>query len=174
MKVLKIILYVISGIIVLFLVAALFFPSEYRIEQSMAINAPDSLIWAQISDFENRENWDPWNSMDPSATQEISDPSSGVGAEYSWNGEVIGTGKITYLEMEENRYIKSKLVFFTPQSGEADVTWRLEPGSDGITVTWSVEGGLSYPIERYLAGMIEDQISASFVEGLNKLKTVCE
>lgn len=174
MKLLKIILIVIGGLIALFLIGALFFPSEYQVEEAIVINAPDSLVWAQISDFKNRHNWDPWSNMDPEATSSISDPSTGVGAVYSWEGEKIGSGNLTFLQMDKHRMIKSKLLFLTPYEGEADVTWTMQSSGEVIEVTWTVKGDLAYPIERYMSSMIDQQLHASFAQGLNSLKDVCE
>ena len=174
MKVLKIILMVIAGLIVLFFIGALFFPSEYQVEETITINATDSLVWTQISDFKNRHNWDPWGDIDPEATSTVSNPSSGVGALYSWKGEKIGSGNLTFLQVEKNQMIKSKLVFLTPYKGEADVTWTLQPDGETAEVTWAVQGDLAYPVERYMASMIDEQLHASFAQGLNNLKEICE
>jgi hypothetical protein len=174
MKILKIILMVIAGLILLFLIGALFFPSEYQVKETIAINASDSLVWAQISDFKNRHKWDPWSNIDPGATSTVSDPSNGVGAVYSWQGEKIGSGTLTFLEVEKYRMIKSKLLFITPYEGEADVTWSMQSDGEAVEVTWAVQGDLAYPVERYMASMIDEQLHHSFAQGLNNLKEVCE
>ena len=123
MKVLKIILGIVVAVIALFLVVAAFLPSEVIVERSVVIEAPDSVIFNYITDFNNRTDWDPWFEMEPEAKVTLTEVTKGVGAGYAWEGEVIGSGDMVIDEVEKNKSIKSTIKFYTPQAGEGKVLW---------------------------------------------------
>ena len=103
MNILKKIVMVIVAIIVLVLIIALFLPSEVTVERTAVIEAPDSVVFAYITDFSVRADWDPWLEMEPTAKVIVSEVTKGVGAGYAWEGEEIGSGKMVIDEVVENK-----------------------------------------------------------------------
>ena len=85
----KILLGIVIVIVVLVAVIAVLAslqPSHYRIERSATINAPASVVFAQVNDFHKWEAWSPWAKIDPAMKQTYEGASSGTGAIYTWAG----------------------------------------------------------------------------------------
>ena len=174
MKVLKYILFVLLGIVALVLIIPVFMSSTYHVERSIEITAPDSLVFAILSDYGMRGSWDPWLEMEPNAKVTYSEPSSGVGATYEWQGEVLGSGSMRMLETVPYKSIKSELKFISPQEGQGIVTWMLD-GHDGVVkAAWSIDGDLDYPVGRLLGPMMDGWLGPDLEKGLNNLKKLCE
>jgi hypothetical protein len=174
MKIVKKVLIVIAILVVLVLLVALFLPSQVHVERNAQINAPDSVVYAYLIDFNNRTSWDPWFEMEPSAEVTISGSEKGVGARYAWKGEEIGSGEMTIVEVQENKSIKSRLVFIEPQSSESDVLWTLEGSENSTKITWAFDTDMGYPVERYFGLLMDNMLGPSFENGLSNLKNVIE
>lgn len=174
MQILKKILFVLAAIIVLFLVIAIFLPSQYQVSRSIEINRPDSVVFEKVVNFNHRASWDPWLSQEPGAKTEISGPVGEPGSQWYWEGEKIGKGRMSIQEVEKNRRITSTLEFIEPQSGEAVVTWEISPAAAGTRATWSFSAEADYPIGRYFGLFIDSMVGGDFETGLANLKNVCE
>ncbi|MGD9897698.1 MAG: SRPBCC family protein [Calditrichaceae bacterium] len=174
MKILKLTLYVLAGIIALFLVVALFLPSDYRVERTISIEKPVSTVYNQVIDLRNWENWNPWTAMDPDANSVISGPGKGVGSKWAWEGKVLGTGYLNILEAEENKSIKSDLIFLEPQAMKSFDVWEFRPSGNGTQVVWANVGELDYPVGRYFGLFLDQMMGPDFEKGLKNLKQTCE
>lgn len=169
MKVIKIISGVLVAIIIVFLLIALFLPSEVTVERSAVIEAPDSVVFNYITDFTVRANWDPWLEEDPDAKVTLNEIPKGVGAGYAWEGELIGSGKMVINEVEENKLVNSTITFYEPQSGEGKIKWRLESVENGTNLTWSFYSEMGYPVERYFSLMMEGMLGPQLEKGLSSI-----
>lgn len=174
MKVLKIILLVVVILVVILLVVAAFLPSEFKVSRSIEINQPVEIVFNTIDNYKKQPQWDPWLPQDPEAQVVFAGPDSGVGATYSWSGKIIGSGKMTIVEIEENKSIKCNLEFFEPQPMASKICWKLDPTAAGTHVTWTNHGTLSYPVERFFGLMLDGMLGPDFERGLNNLKNLLE
>ncbi len=174
MKILKVILYVLAGLIALFLVGALFLPSDYRVERSVEIDKPVDVVYGQVIDLKNWEKWNPWTAMDPDAKSVISGSGKGVGSRWAWEGKILGTGHLTILEAEENKSIKSDLIFLEPQAMKSFDVWEFESVGAGTQVVWANVGELDYPVGRYFGLFLDQMMGPDFEKGLKNLKESCE
>jgi polyketide cyclase/dehydrase/lipid transport protein len=169
MKVLKIIAIVIVAIIALILIVAAFLPSEVTVERSTVVEAPDSVVFAYISDFSVRADWDPWLELEPNAKVTLNETTKGVGAGYAWEGEEIGSGKMVINEVVENKYIKSTITFFSPQTSEGVAEWLLEPAENGTNLTWRFNSEMGYPVERFFGFMMDGMLGPSLEKGMENV-----
>lgn len=174
MKILKASLWILAGLIALFLVVALFLPSDYKVERTISIEKPVGIVYSQVIDLRNWENWNPWTAMDPDAKYVISGPEKGVGAKWAWEGEILGTGHLIILEAEENKSIKSDLIFLEPQAMKSYDVWEFEPAGAGTQVVWANVGELDYPVGRYFGLFLDQMMGPDFEKGLLNLKETCE
>lgn len=174
MKLLKYFLYVVLAIVALVLIIPVFMSSTYTVSRSVEIAANDSLVFSYVSGYADRRSWDPWVEIDPQSVSKLSGPESGVGAIYEWEGEVVGTGMMTIVEVEEPRMVKSQLVFKTPQPAEGAVTWLLEPKDGKVYLSWTIDGDLDYPMGRLMGPMMDSFLGPSLEKGLTNLKTIIE
>ncbi|MCK5738874.1 SRPBCC family protein [bacterium] len=174
MKVLRGILILLVILLIAFFVVAIFLPGEYEVARSTEIDRPVDVVYAQLIQFQDRAEWDPWLAGDSTAVATVSGQETGVGAQYSWTGAMIGVGKMTIEEVIPNEFIKSKLIFTAPQEMSSDVIWKLEPTDTGTKATWINRGELVYPVQRYMGLMMDKMMGSSFEHGLASLKILME
>jgi uncharacterized protein YndB with AHSA1/START domain len=150
-------------------------PSHEHIERSRIVAATPADVWPHVADYKNFGAWSPWAAMDPAQTTEISEPSTGVGAKYSWKSEVTGSGSQTFTVVEPESKIVEDLVFTEPFEATAVVTFTLEPAEGGTKVTWAYDTDNGFMAKA--AGMFMDMdamLGADFEKGLGSLAGVAE
>ena len=104
---LKIILIAIPTLIVVFLIIVAMQPSSYWVVRSLAISAPPEAVFPYMNDLKKWEVWNPWGKADPNMKLTYSNPTSGVGANYSWAGNnEVGAGLATITESRPNEFVK--------------------------------------------------------------------
>lgn len=169
-KVLIIILFM-AGV---FMLIAALLPSQYRVERTVMIQAPDSVVYQQVADFENWITWSAWALRDKEALNSFSGTPSSIGHQWSWKGEIMGEGSMTHTELFPNKKVVSELAFVQPQPMKATNIMELTPTPSGTRVSMAIEGSLGYPIERIFGLAMDDLIGPDFEEGLNNLKQQIE
>ena len=174
MKVLKILLWVLGTLVFITLIVPLLLPKTYTVKRSAEIKAPIETAYLIAADFDYRPKWDPWLSMDPDAEVSIIGESNKVGSGYTWDGEVIGSGKITIKELEENKKIISDLEFFDPRPGKADVLWTFSEINGITSASWSIMGNLAYPVERLMGLFMDKMLGPDLEKGIESFKGLCE
>jgi hypothetical protein len=167
-------LYVLVGLVAMFLVVAAFLPASYTLERSIVIARPPSDVFPQVADFNQWLKWSPWPELEPSAKHTITGPVGAVGMSWSWEGEQLGVGSLTLTDLQKDRSVHSKVVFKKPMASEADDYVTLEPTPEGTKLTWTSKGGLPYPIGRYFGLRMESMLGPQYERGLAKLKQLCE
>jgi effector-binding domain-containing protein len=173
MKVLKIILGVLVGIIVLFAVWNAMLPSTYRVERSTTIYSESELIADQIATLKNWDNWSPWRDRDPNAEYSYGGIESGKGAGMSWKGnDSVGVGTLNISEVSENQ-ISYTLAFKEPWESSSAGGFVFEAIGDSTKVTWFDSGDLPF-LFRWMGSGMDEMIGADFEMGLYKLKTYVE
>ena len=70
MKIIRNILTVLVILFALLIIVAFFLPSKKHIEASVLIKAPDSIVYNQVDNFINWENWSPWAVRDSQMVSE--------------------------------------------------------------------------------------------------------
>ena len=144
--------------------------SVWRVEVHTDIEAPAAVIHPYIANFKHWSAWAGWNSNnDPQARFVFSGPESGVGAQCTWSGPQLGSGRseITRADPEAGVWLdeainskslnaKSSLTYSTVRPGTTRVTWRQEGRLTGVMAGW-------------LRGGVESQLSAQFTQSLRAL-----
>jgi hypothetical protein len=64
MKALKIILFIIIGIVLLGGILTAVAPTAMKSERSIVINAPREVVWNNVVMFANQHKWSPWDNKD--------------------------------------------------------------------------------------------------------------
>ncbi len=173
MKFLKIIFYLLIGIILLLLVIAALVPDNITITTGTTIDAPSEKVYNNVVSLKNWKNWSPFE-HDSTMTDTFSGPDSGVGATRIWKGKTIGEGKMTIVKAIPFTLIKNQLDF--GPKGNATGTWTFSAvDSTHTKVTWSTHiSGFSYPFERLLGTVLSPIMKPMFENGLADLKEYTE
>lgn len=146
---------------------------SYTVERSLTLTHAPQAALASITDFAQFRAWNPWSVCDPSHSYEISSPSSGEGAWYSWTSPLMGQGRMHTLRVQENAaeggfYIAQEIEFVTPMRAQASVYWSLRPEQGGTRATWGMTGRLPFLLG-FLKPRMEAYIAADYEHGLLRL-----
>jgi hypothetical protein len=177
MKFLKYFVLVMLSLMATVLTLAWFKAPEYKVERSIVIHAPRAIIWNQISNWKQFNNWNPWYALDSSARYQFTGIDGATGSSVSWKGNAdIGTGSLRTWRQKTMKSVEAELEFVEPWQNKADITLTMD-GPDGqVEVSWIMRGKQTL-IERsfflFMGGM-ENKMGPDFQRGLEALKQVCE
>jgi hypothetical protein len=89
-----IVLYIILGLIALFLLAGLVIPKEIKATREIVINKPVGDVFNYIKYLKNQLNYSKWASLDPAIKNEFRGTDGTPGFVNSWVGnKKVGTGE---------------------------------------------------------------------------------
>ena len=169
--------YIIVGIIALFLIVAAFAGTGWSYEKSVLINAPVEKVWTRVSTLQACNQWSPWMEKDPNIKVQYSGTDGTPGASFSWDSQDrnVGAGNQTITRVTPNSELDSRIQFLRPFKGKGDAYLLLTVERAVTRVSWGIESSTPYPMNILkLFGVIEKNMNKDFTHGLNKLKGLCE
>lgn len=163
-----------AGLVLVAVVAAFFFPRQYRVERTTVIQARPEVVFAHFGDLRAWQKWTAWHERDPNMKLSFSENTSSVGGWSAWESKNEGNGKMTLTSVEPQKRAVYRLEF--PDHGMVtNGTIELQPADKGVRVAWITEGDLGMnPINRWFGLFLDGMIGKDFEEGLAKLKRVSE
>ncbi|MDO1499936.1 SRPBCC family protein [Winogradskyella maritima] len=173
MKYLKYILFLLLIVVIGLAIYIAVQPNSFEVTRSKTINAPQAVVYNEVIDLKNWEDWSSWKEADPSITISYPGKTEGVGGTYTWEDE-DGVGVMTTLEANPNASISQEMQF--AEFPKSDVNWTFEPNDDGSTeVTWTISGkDLPFQFKMFstLMGGMEKQIGPHYERSLTMLDSV--
>ncbi len=169
-----------GGVVVVLLVVSLAYvyqqPSHVHVERSKVLNASPADVWPYLSDLKKFREWSPWEGIDPTQKVEFSEPSSGVGAWYTWAGnKEVGKGKMQIVAIENQKKVSETLEFIEPFESKADVVLTTDAVAAGSKVTWGFDTEMNFMGKAAGVFMnMDTSLGADFARGLDKLATLAE
>lgn len=148
MRILRIIILGLAGVIVLLLFVALFIPNDYTVSVSTTINKPRKVVFDYVKLVKNQEDYSIWVMEDPNVKMKYQGVDGTVGFKASWDSkdDNVGAGSQLITAISEER-IDVDLHFERPMEGEAKASTRLESISENQTkITAIFYGTSSYPM----------------------------
>jgi hypothetical protein len=170
-------LYLLAGLIVLFLLVAAFVGTGWRFEKSVLIQASRASVWDHVNTLAAMNTWNPWLDRDPNLHQEMSGTDGTPGATYAWDSPVknVGAGRQTIVSVTAPIELTSRIQFIRPFKGLGIGYIRLEEERGFTRAAWGIESSTPYPMNIIkLFGVIEKNMDRDFGKGLKKLKEICE
>jgi uncharacterized membrane protein len=143
----------------------LFISPEYKLARSVEINVPAHIVYEQVTDLHQWENWAVWWKNDTSMITNYSGAERGLGAKMIWTSDVVRDGDLEIIECS-SQAIKTKLAW-------GNGSWHFEETENGTNVTWSMNGKMPF-LMRFMTMFIEDMVGPDFEKGLTGLKELCE
>jgi len=175
MKALKIILYIVIGLVVVVAALAFIAPVKMHSERSVFIKAPKEAVFANVKTFENCQKWSPWREKDTTAKITISGTDGTVGSKFSWDGNKdMGSGEQTITKIEDNKSIESDLHFLKPWDAHAASYVHLEDSAGGTKATWGFNSEMPRPWNVMHLFIGDKMMNDEFDKGLGKLKDLTE
>jgi len=163
-------------VIILLVVVVALQSSHYRVERSATMNAPASVVFAQVNDFHKWSAWSPWEKIDPAMKRTFDGAPAGTGAGYAWVGNSeVGEGRMTITESHPSDLIKIKLEFLKPFAATSDTVFTFKPEGNQTKVTWTMDGDKNFMAKAIHMFMnIDKMVGGDFEKGLAQMKTVAE
>lgn len=177
MNIFLIILLAIVGIIVLFLVIALFTKKDYAVERSIEINRPVSTVFDYIKYLKNQNNYSKWGSLDPGMKVEFTGTDAAPGFVSAWEGnKKVGKGEQEIKSITEGQRIDTEIRFIKPFPAISQAYMTTEPvNNNGTLVKWGFASRMNYPMNIMLVFMNMDKmVGNDFATGLSNLKNLLE
>ena len=167
--------YIIIGLIALLLIIAALLPKVYNVEKIIVISKPVADVMNRVGNLNFYSQWNPWQQMDKTATNNITGTALTPGHKYAWEGKKVGVGSLTLNNMDD-KHIHFDLEFLKPWKSKAKDNWLFEQWGDGneTKVTWQNSGQLPWPIASLMGPMIVKNLNHQFEQGLDNLKKMCE
>jgi Polyketide cyclase / dehydrase and lipid transport len=171
----KILIGLVVIVVVLVVIIALQ-SSTYHVERSTTINAPASVVFAQVNDFHNWNAWSPWAKMDPAMKQTFEGAPAGNGAVYTWTGNSeVGEGRMTITDSHPSDLINIKLEFIRPFAATSATVFTFKPNGNQTVVTWGMTGDKNFIAKAFhLVMNIDKMVGGDFEKGLAQMKAVAE
>jgi ribosome-associated toxin RatA of RatAB toxin-antitoxin module len=151
-------------------------PTDYRVERSLVMAAEPSVVFALVNDFARWPQWSPWAKLDPQMKNEISTPSSGVGAKNSWKGKKVGSGQQVITQSDPSKSLHMDLAFLEPFESKSKVDFTFTPDGSGTKVVWGMNGKSESIVEKAFGIFVnmDEMLGKDFTSGLVAMKQVSE
>ncbi len=169
MKYLKYLGFFLLAVVIILSIYVAVSEGNYDIKRSRVIKAPVEVVFENVNDFKNWENWSPWFEMDQTIVTSYPDTTSGVGASYSWKGK-DGSGSMKTISAIPNKEIIQQVDFNSDSKPE--VYWNFTKVDLGTEVTWGMRGKNSFGEKFYwlFKGGIEKNTIPIYDRGLELLE----
>ncbi len=174
MKILKVVLGIIAVLLIIFFVGGMFLPKTYSVNRSTVINAPDSVIYKNIADFNEFYKWNPWAKMEPTAKTTVTGNIAQPGHLYTWEGDKTGSGYMKVKSVEPNIMVDIELKFIKPFESSSDTRFDIVKEASGNRVTWTMSGENVGTMNKWMGLMMDGMIGKDFEDGLKFLKEKSE
>jgi hypothetical protein len=94
-KILKVLVFGLVGLLVLMLLAGFFMPKDWKVRRTISIRATPEAIHAQVADLSRWPEWMPWMAEDPQMTVSFEGEPTRVGSVMRWRSEKMGDVALT-------------------------------------------------------------------------------
>ena len=169
------ILLVVAAIVTVLAIMIATRPAAFRIERSITIAAPASLVYSHIENLRAWSAWSPYDKLDPAAQKSYLGPAAGPGAIMHYAGKKAGEGKMTITSVHPNELVAVRAEFIKPFTATNEIEFTLKPAVNGITVTWAMSGRNGFVFKAFgLVVNVDRMIGTEFERGLTDLKRLSE
>ncbi len=138
---------------------------NYQVRRSLEIDAPVDTVFAAVVDFKSWPSWSPWLMHEPDTRIEYSDGYDSEGGYYSWDGKVVGAGRLTHVSIQPKRRINQQIEFLRPFKSINEVNWEFEEHGNTTLVTWEMVGRMPF-LFRFMTKRMEPMIGRDYDLGL--------
>jgi len=163
----------VTGFVLLAVVAGFLLPTAWHVERSVVVAAPVAKVFPYLNSLRRWPEWTVWSVNEPGVQIEYSGPEAGVGATSRWRGR-DGHGAIKIMHSDSDRRIEYQLLFDGGEFAMQGIL-LLVPGETGTTIVWRAGGSAGRnPVERYFALWVSRRVGRDFEDSLARLKSRLE
>ena len=176
MRFVKMFLFVLTGLLVMFTLFGLVMPSSAKLARGVIIQADSATVYKELSDVKDWNKWLPWIVADSGAIVQLSPVTNEPGSYFKWKGLCFKSGGTLTLKSFSNQEIK--VLHQLQDMNDSEGGFRIRSvGTSGreTEVQWFLEYKLKwYPWERFYGIFLDHIISPALDKGLNNLKEYIE
>jgi effector-binding domain-containing protein len=180
MKLIKIILLSITGILLLLLFISFILPGKIKVERTLEIKTKRKQAFNLVNNLKEWKQWSPWQKLDSNTIWTFNAIESGVGAKYSWKSQnpQVGEGDLSITKSFPDSLLKTEIHF--GNMGLSTGQFLFTQTANGTQVTWIMEsevGTLPFymqPLTKYFYLLLDDMLGSDFEKGLNNIKVILE
>ena len=158
-------------------IISLILPDKQRIERTIEINAPVTIIYQHLKKLENVEDWAIWQTRDSLVKTTISGTDGTPGSSMKWSGNpsISGTGEIAIASLRENEKITHNIVFVSPKKGNAESEFMFTEKNGRTVLHWEFDMATPRPKNIFnLFSSLDKTMGPDFEQGLRSIKAVIE
>lgn len=176
MKILKYLFFILLIVIIAGAIYIATKDGAYQVEETALINAPEQVVFKEVNNFKNWEQWGPWTDNSEDLIVSYSDKTIGENARFTWKSEEQGNGSIKNVKVIPTTSLNQELIFDSGYGeSQSEVYWYFKEVDGGTQVTWGVKGNQSFMEKLGFAftdKSFPDLIRPMFKEGLEKMDKV--
>lgn len=102
---------------------------------------------------------------EPDASIVYSDDYQNEGGYYTWDGKVVGAGKLSHVNIKPHVKIEQQIEFTRPFKSVNQVIWNFEDQDGRTLVSWEMSGCMPF-LFRFMARRMEPMIGSDYELGL--------
>jgi len=147
-------------------------PREWKVEESILINAPAPAVHAWVGDLQRWPRWAQWNQAALWPKNQVSEPSTGEGATLRWYGRAqsedeLQSGEVRILRSDprEGVWFENRIQNNAPS--QASVTYAERAGV--TLVTWQDRGQLPPIVGGLFRDLFQKRLREHMRSGLERL-----
>ena len=142
---------------------------KITVEKSTHIEAPIQTVFETVRNLRGWKNWSPWVIAEADCPLSYDDDGKG----YSWDGKIIGSGKMQVTGEDAPRSIDLQLNFIKPWKSQSAVRFSFAERDGGTEVTWTMDGSIPF-FMFFMKSMMVCFIGMDYERGLMMLKAKLE
>lgn len=175
MKILKLLLFLVLGIIVIILISGLFIKKDYILEKEIVINKPRQEVFNYVKHLKNQNNFSYWATLDTNMQVTYTGTDATPGFIFAWKGnKKAGVGEEEITKIEEGKRIDYALRFKEPMESEMNSYIVTEDtGANATRVKWAMYGTSNYPWN-VMNPFMNVMMGSDLEIGLSNLKKLLE
>ena len=155
----------ILGAVIIFLANL---PGTFDVRVTHSYAQPMQQVFDTLRNFRTWPNWSPWLIHEPDTRLEYSEDLLSKGGNYTWDGNIIGSGKLTHELLQEPTLIQQHLEFIKPYKNTAKTAFELSSNDGKTDVEWILHGSMPF-FMRFMVPKMKQMISKDYALGLAML-----
>ena len=156
---------IITGLIAVAALYLLSLDGNYRIRRGMLIDVPAKQVFDAIRNLKTWPEWSPWLLHEPDTEVIYSKDCNKEGGFYSWDGKLVGAGKLTHLKINPENSIDQQIEFIRPFKSLNQVNWYFQNKNGATALEWEMIGSVPF-LFRFMKKQIEAMIGKDYDLGL--------
>ena len=162
------VIFILIGLIIWSLIYLATLDGSYQVRRTKVINTDIETVFDKIRDFKTWADWSPWLMHEPNTKLAFSDNCSEENGYYTWDGKLVGAGKLIHVKFERPHRIEQGIGFTRPFKAICQVAFEFSEKNGQTEVAWIMRGKMPF-LFRFMAKKIADMISKDYDLGLTLL-----